>query len=58
LSKHGVVIKQPSQWGKAEESIGAAFKKPIELRFQWSLAQYGITTIKKAFQLSDNGEVQ
>ncbi|KAJ1670460.1 hypothetical protein EV182_008196, partial [Spiromyces aspiralis] len=58
LSKRGVAIKQPSQWGKAEESIGAAFKKPIEPRLQRSLAQYGIITIEKAFQLGDNGEVK
>ncbi|KAJ1674948.1 hypothetical protein EV182_002238, partial [Spiromyces aspiralis] len=58
LSKRGVAIKQPSQWGKAEESIGAAFKKPIEPRLRRSLVQYGITTIKKALQLGDNGEVQ
>ncbi|KAJ1672767.1 hypothetical protein EV182_006542, partial [Spiromyces aspiralis] len=58
LSKCGVAIKQPSQWGEAEESIGAAFKKPIEPRLRRSLAQYGITTIEKAFQLGNNGEVQ
>ncbi|KAJ1674894.1 hypothetical protein EV182_002347 [Spiromyces aspiralis] len=58
LSKHGVAIKQPSQWGEAEESIGAAFKKPIEPRLWRSLAQYGITMIEKALQLGDNGEVQ
>ncbi|KAJ1676664.1 hypothetical protein EV182_007730, partial [Spiromyces aspiralis] len=58
LSKHGVVIKQPSQWGKAEESIRAAFKKPIKPRFWQSLAQYGIITIEKAFQLGDNGKVK
>ncbi|KAJ1677720.1 hypothetical protein EV182_005577, partial [Spiromyces aspiralis] len=44
--------------GKAEESIGAVFKKPIKPRLQQSLAQYSITTIKKAFQLGDNGKVQ
>ncbi|KAJ1677389.1 hypothetical protein EV182_006282 [Spiromyces aspiralis] len=58
LSKQGVAIKQPSQWGEAEESIRAAFKKPIELRLWQLLAQYGITMIKKAFQLGDNGKVQ
>ncbi|KAJ1677285.1 hypothetical protein EV182_006482, partial [Spiromyces aspiralis] len=58
LSKHGVAIKQPSQWGEAEESIGAVFKKPIEPRLQQSLVQYGITMIEKVFQLGDNGEVQ
>ncbi|KAJ1673121.1 hypothetical protein EV182_005844 [Spiromyces aspiralis] len=58
LSKCRVAIKQPSQWGEAEESIGAAFKKPIELRLWQSLAQYSITMIKMAFQLGDNNEVQ
>ncbi|KAJ1673452.1 hypothetical protein EV182_005203, partial [Spiromyces aspiralis] len=58
LSKHGVAIKQLSQWGEAEESIRAAFKKPIKPRLWRSLAQYGITTIEKAFQLGNNGEVQ
>ncbi|KAJ1678258.1 hypothetical protein EV182_004438 [Spiromyces aspiralis] len=58
LSKHGMAIKQPSQWGKTEESIRVAFKKPIKLRLWQSLAQYGITMIKKAFQLGDNREVQ
>ncbi|KAJ1679222.1 hypothetical protein EV182_002487, partial [Spiromyces aspiralis] len=58
LSKHGMAIKQLNQWGEVEESIGAAFKKPIELRLQQSLVQYGIITIEKAFQLGDNGEVK
>ncbi|KAJ1676950.1 hypothetical protein EV182_007187, partial [Spiromyces aspiralis] len=53
-----MAIKQLSQWGEAEESIGAAFKKPIKLRLWQSLAQYSITMIRKAFQLGDNGEVK